>query len=112
METTATPAITFRRFEPGDEIAFRELNEVWIVRHFTLEEPDRKVLGDPANYILKPGGEILMVDEDREEAVLDEHAKAPRRSGDPSGSRQLELRRWQLPRWRDGAGVGDCVGFA
>ncbi len=64
METTATPAITFRRFEPGDEIAFRELNEVWIVRHFTLEEPDRKVLGDPANCILKPGGEILMATKD------------------------------------------------
>ena len=52
--------IIFRPFEPGDETAFRELNEAWIRQHFVLEEKDRTTLGDPATYILKPGGHIIM----------------------------------------------------
>lgn len=56
--------MTFRTFQPGDEIAFRELNEVWIAKHFTLEEPDRKVLGDPKGYIIDSGGEIVMAVKD------------------------------------------------
>lgn len=59
-ETTAGPATIFRIFEPGDEVAFRELNEDWIAEHFSIEEPDRKVLGDPAAYIVRPGGQIVM----------------------------------------------------
>ena len=56
--------MVFRTFQPGDEVAFRELNEVWIVKHFSLEEPDRKVLGDPKGYILDNGGEIIMAVDD------------------------------------------------
>ncbi|MES1258451.1 MAG: GNAT family N-acetyltransferase [Acidobacteriota bacterium] len=56
--------VAFRPFEPGDEIAFRELNEAWITRHFSLEEADRDVLGNPARHILQPGGRILMATKD------------------------------------------------
>jgi GNAT superfamily N-acetyltransferase len=50
----------FRRFQAGDETAFRELNEAWIRQYFTLEAKDREVLGDPLKHILDLGGEIMM----------------------------------------------------
>jgi putative acetyltransferase len=54
-----TPSVIIRSFQPGDEASFKILNEEWIVRHFVLEDKDRAVLGDPAKYILNPGGEII-----------------------------------------------------
>jgi hypothetical protein len=44
---TALSPVEFRHFAPGDETAFRELNEAWIAHHFVVEEKDRKVLNDP-----------------------------------------------------------------
>ncbi len=58
--TLVKPEITFRLFRPSDANAFRELNEAWISRYFTLEEQDRIQLGDPEGYILRPGGQIAM----------------------------------------------------
>jgi GNAT superfamily N-acetyltransferase len=52
--------LVLRPFEAGDEAAFRELNEAWITEFFTIEAKDRQVLGDPAGYILGPGGQIVM----------------------------------------------------
>jgi putative acetyltransferase len=52
--------LTFRPFQSGDEMAFRELNEAWIRQYFSIESKDIEVLGDPVNYILRPGGEIIM----------------------------------------------------
>jgi putative acetyltransferase len=52
--------LTFRSFQPGDEAAFRELNEAWIKQFFVIEPKDIEVLGDPAEHILRPGGEIVM----------------------------------------------------
>jgi GNAT superfamily N-acetyltransferase len=52
--------LTFRPFEAGDETAFRELNEAWIKQYFAMEAKDSKVLNDPVEYILRPGGEIVM----------------------------------------------------
>jgi len=57
---SASPPIEFRHFAPGDETAFRELNEAWIARHFEFEERDRALLNDPQAYILRPGGALLM----------------------------------------------------
>jgi N-acetylglutamate synthase-like GNAT family acetyltransferase len=51
--------VLIRSFRPGDEVAFKRLNEEWIVRYFVLEDKDREVLGDPVKYILNPGGQIL-----------------------------------------------------
>ena len=53
-------SIQLRPFEPGDAAAFRQLNEAWIGKYFAIEEKDSEVLNDPFNYILKPGGHILM----------------------------------------------------
>ena len=51
--------ITIREFLPGDELAFRQLNEEWITRYFTLEPTDVQMLGDPRGAILDPGGRIF-----------------------------------------------------
>ena len=52
-------SILIRSFQPGDEQAFRQLNEEWIARFFEIEEADRIALGDPVGKILKPGGQIF-----------------------------------------------------
>lgn len=53
-------AVVIRSFRPGDEAAFRDINAEWIERFFALEQKDRDVLGNPAKYILDPGGAILL----------------------------------------------------
>jgi GNAT superfamily N-acetyltransferase len=53
-------SLLFRMFEPGDEAAFRELNEAWIRQYFAIEPKDVEVLGDPVRHILDRGGEIVM----------------------------------------------------
>ncbi len=60
--------IVFRAFRPGDEGAFRLLNEEWISEIFAMEEKDHEVLGDPVTHILNPGGAIFMV-EDNERTI-------------------------------------------
>ena len=51
--------ILIREFIAGDEVAFRQLNEDWIVRFFKLEEKDREMLADPQATILDKGGRIF-----------------------------------------------------
>jgi putative acetyltransferase len=57
---TVVSPVEFRHFEPGDEAAFRELNEAWIARNFVVEEKDWEVLNDPVGHILDRGGVIFM----------------------------------------------------
>jgi GNAT superfamily N-acetyltransferase len=52
--------LTIREFKPGDDAAFRTLNEEWINRHFVLEPKDRESLLDPKGTILDAGGKILL----------------------------------------------------
>jgi putative acetyltransferase len=54
------PEISFRLFQQSDAGAFRELNEEWIARYFSLEEHDHIQLNDPENNILQAGGQIVM----------------------------------------------------
>jgi len=54
------PAIHLRPFKPGDEPAFRSLNEAWIAKYFVIETADRVVLENPVENILAPGGHIFM----------------------------------------------------
>jgi putative acetyltransferase len=49
-----------RPFQPGDEEAFRTLNEAWITKYFRLEDKDRETLEDPHSHILSLGGQIFM----------------------------------------------------
>jgi hypothetical protein len=52
--------VIIREFLPGDETAFRILNEEWIVRHFVLEPKDEASLADPRGTILNRGGRIFL----------------------------------------------------
>ena len=52
--------LEIREFEPGDEIAFRALNEEWITRYFALEPKDVASLADPQASILDRGGRIFL----------------------------------------------------
>lgn len=53
-------AIHVRPFQPGDEVAFRELNEAWISKYFTIEEAERPYLEDPVGNIIQAGGHIFI----------------------------------------------------
>ncbi|MCG8574091.1 MAG: GNAT family N-acetyltransferase [Flavobacteriales bacterium] len=46
-------------FEDKYTTDFAELNFEWLRKYFYIEEYDRKVLQNPSEYILKPGGQIL-----------------------------------------------------
>ena len=63
---TQTPQLVgrlvLRRFHPGDEKPFKELNEAWISRDFEIEPGDREVLGDPRGKILDKGGQICLAE--------------------------------------------------
>jgi putative acetyltransferase len=59
-EDIVTPEVAFRLFQQGDADAFRQLNEEWIARYFSLEEQDRIQLMDPEDSILHRGGQIVM----------------------------------------------------
>lgn len=56
--------VEFRHFEPGDEAAFRDLNQAWIAGYFEVEAKDWEVLNDPVKYILDPGGALIMAFQD------------------------------------------------
>src|ERR1700681_4964839 len=56
---TKDAGVTIREFEPGDETAFRRLNEEWITRYFRLETKDEEALADPQSSILGSGGRIF-----------------------------------------------------
>ena len=51
--------VTVREFVPGDEDAFRRLNEEWIVRYFKLEEKDHEAFANPKEKIIDHGGRIF-----------------------------------------------------
>src|ERR1051326_4985849 len=55
-----------REFMPGDEAAFRRLNEEWILRYFVMEAKDEEVLADPQGRILNRGGRIFFAIEQGE----------------------------------------------
>ncbi|HEU5402720.1 MAG TPA: GNAT family N-acetyltransferase [Terriglobales bacterium] len=60
------PTVRVRPFQPGDEAAFRSLNEAWIAKYFGIEKEDRIVLEDPVGHILAPGGHIFIAVADKE----------------------------------------------
>jgi putative acetyltransferase len=91
-------AIEFRSFMPGDEIAFRELNEAWIAPIFGMEPKDHEVLSDPEAHILRKGGHIFLgVDGETAVACC---ALIPMEAG------CFELSKMAVHEGRRGAGLG------
>ncbi len=60
MDRINDSELLIREFLPGDETAFRDLNEAWIRQYFVLESKDHEVLSDPVSKILAPGGRIIV----------------------------------------------------
>ena len=54
--------VRLRDFRPGDQAIFRQLNVEWISHYFALEPADLKALDHPEEYILRPGGSILLAE--------------------------------------------------
>jgi putative acetyltransferase len=52
--------IVFRSSIMTFEREFRQLNEAWISRYFSMEESDRVVLRNPQKYILDKGGNVFL----------------------------------------------------
>jgi len=87
-----------RRFQPGDEKAFKELNEAWISRDFELEPGDHEVLDDPHGKILTKGGQICVAELEGE--VVGCCALVPIKSG------EFELAKMTVSEAARGQGVG------
>lgn len=58
------PEIAIRPFQPGDEAAFRRLNEEWTTHYFKLEPTDEQSFAHPQTKIVKPGGAIFLAFEE------------------------------------------------
>jgi putative acetyltransferase len=54
-----TPAITLHDWRPEWRRDFERLNVDWLERYFSVEDIDRRVLGDPERHILAPGGHVF-----------------------------------------------------
>lgn len=64
QENRITPCqanVIIRTFQSGDEVAFHDLNESWILESFSMDDKDRLILGDPSGHVLKAGGEIFLI---------------------------------------------------
>jgi GNAT superfamily N-acetyltransferase len=48
-------------FDPKYAYKFRDLNIEWLEKYFWVEPHDEEVLGNPAKYIIDPGGTIFFV---------------------------------------------------
>jgi putative acetyltransferase len=90
--------LALRRFQPGDEKPFKELNEAWISRDFELEPADREMLDDPQGKILVKGGQICLAELDGE--VVGCCALVPIRPG------ELELAKMTVSDTARGQGIG------
>lgn len=58
----ASTPVRVVQYESRHRNAFRDLNVAWISRYFAIEDTDLKVLNDPEQAILAPGGAILMAE--------------------------------------------------
>jgi len=95
---TLTSEVTIREFQPGDEAAFRTLNEEWIARYFRVEAKEAVILANPKDTILAEGGKIFF-------AVVDGQAVgccALRRMSNA----EFEVAKMAVTRAFQGAGIG------
>ena len=91
-------SLIFRAFRPGDETAFRDLNEAWIRPLFGMEPKDYEVLSDPDRYILQKGGHVFIGLEGETPVAC--CALIPREPG------CFELSKMAVHEARRGAGIG------
>lgn len=51
--------IEIREWSPEYQGAFRDLNEEWLLRYFSIEAADQRIFADPHHEIIAPGGMIF-----------------------------------------------------
>jgi ribosomal protein S18 acetylase RimI-like enzyme len=56
----AAARVSIVDYQPAHQRYFKQLNEEWIGTYFKMEEEDHEQLDHPGEYILRPGGAILM----------------------------------------------------
>ena len=91
-------------YEPAYQPVFRALNEEWITKFFVMETPDYQMLDEPQQYILAPGGAILMAEHEGQLvgtcALLNE------------GHGVFELAKMAVSPTAQGLGIGYALGQA
>ena len=95
------PEVIIRTFQPGDEVAFHDLNESWILESFYMDDKDRLILGDPVGRVLNEGGEIFLVV--RPEATVGCCALLP------LDNQSWELAKMAVAKEYRGSGLGRCL---
>lgn len=60
QETLTKMLVEIVEFEPQHAEAFAALNYEWLNTYFNVEEHDTEMLDNPMEYIINPGGQILM----------------------------------------------------
>ena len=59
-ETMKKVDVNIIEFEKHHKDDFARLNYEWLNKYFVVEDHDTEMLEDPIEYIIKPGGQILM----------------------------------------------------
>ncbi|MGH8111625.1 MAG: GNAT family N-acetyltransferase [Rhodanobacteraceae bacterium] len=101
MKTTGNttwPLIDSLRSE-SDAAAFKQINEEWITRMFSMTDEDRKLLEDPVARIIAPGGDVLLARSD-DSTVVGCIALLP------YGNRVFELAKMGVTPHARGQGIG------
>lgn len=91
-------AVRIVPFEPALRDHFYRLNAEWLTRYFAIEEIDHRVLSQPEDHILRPGGRIVFALLDDE--VVGTCALLPEREG------VYELTKMAVTERCQGLGIG------
>lgn len=93
-------------YKPQYKGAFKSLNIQWIEKYFTVEETDLKALDHPQEYILDPGGAILVA------LIEDEVVGVCALIKINEGQRDFELAKMAVSPNYHGKGIGYELGQA
>ncbi|MCC3156706.1 GNAT family N-acetyltransferase [Hymenobacter sp. 15J16-1T3B] len=60
--SAAAQPVRILAYQPQYAPDFKRLNVAWIEQYFVLEAADLKMLDHPEDYVLRPGGQILLAE--------------------------------------------------
>lgn len=98
--------IRIEAYNPSLRTVFKEMNEAWISKYFTMEEVDTRSLSEPESYIIDKGGHILFAFLDDDVAGVCALIKM---DGNPY---DYELAKMAVSPDFQGQGIGRMIGLA
>jgi GNAT superfamily N-acetyltransferase len=98
--------IRIEPYNPSLRTVFKDMNEAWIRKYFTMEEVDTRSLSDPEAYIIEKGGHILFAFSGEEVAGVCALIKM---DGNPY---DYELAKMAVSPDFQGQGIGKLIGKA